>query len=188
MTTKQTIYQETMAEGPKMAKDMVKGAETTRVFLTDLADALKFLLQKGFWKSWERMKEEIKFLYGKFTAFDYVCGGVSFALWGLGMLIGAIGTGLLLYQVILWLQAGDWQAMPLMMVWTFLFEGTALHGWMMSPESWLGLHTILEWVLTNIPISVVLILGGAALSGFMVAVIVAALTIRRFQFMQQEKS
>lgn len=181
------MYEETMNHGPKLARDIVKGAETTRSFMVDLLDALKFLLQKGIVRSWQRIKEEVAFLSKKLTAFDYVCGGISFALLGLSALIMLIGLGLVAYQSVIWLMDGAWPAMPLMLIWNFLFEGTALGGWMASPESWLGLHTLLEWILTNIPISVVLILAGGFLGAFMTAVIITALAVRRYQFVQEEK-
>jgi len=184
---KQTIYQETMEEGPKLAKDIVKGAETTRSFMVDLLDALKFLLQKGIGKSWQKIKEEVAFLSKKLTAFDYVCGSISFAILGLSALVLVAGLGLVAYQVVIWLMDGAWPFMPLMLIWSFLFEGTALGGWMANPESWLGLQALLEWILANIPISVVLILGGGLTGAFMTAVIITALAVRRFQFVQQEK-
>ena len=188
MATKQSMYQETMNDGPKMARDMMHGAESTRLFVVDLLDALKFLLQKGIGKSWQRVKDEVKFLYDKFTAFDYICGGISFALLGLAALTVLIGAGLVAYQIVIWLMEGAWPFMPLMLIWNFLFEGTALGAWMANPESWIGLHTLLEWILANIPISVVLILGGGIVGAFMTAVIITALAVRRFQFVQREKA
>jgi hypothetical protein len=73
-----------------------------------------------------------------------------------------------------------------MMVFNFLFEGTALGVWMQNPDSWVGLHQVMEWALLNTPIALVLIVDGLILSAGMFASIVFAVMVRRFQFKHSE--
>ncbi len=167
--------------GPKMAQDLIHWYDRVRLFGIDALEALQFLLEQGVRKSWVRAKEEFRFLYKKFSTMDYIFGNLSLAAMGFAGLLMMVGFSILGYQGVLWLQGGVWDAMPMMLVFNFLFEGTALQGWILSPESWLGLQQLVEWGLANIPISLVLVLSGVALSLATAGFFAAALMFRRIQ-------
>jgi len=173
--------------GPKMVQDLGRWYDRARLFGIEALEALQFLLEKGVKKSWERVKEEFQFLYKKLTTVDYILGNLSLAAMAFAGLLMLFGFGILGYQSVLWLQNGVWDPMPMMLVFNFLFEGTALHGWMLAPGSWLGLHQLTEWVLANTPISLVLVLSGLLLGVATAGVSAFALLVRRFQLKLTEK-
>lgn len=183
----ETLNSPNPSAGPKMAQDMIHWYDRIRLFGIEALEALQFLLEQGVRKSWDRAKEEFRFLYKKFSTLDYIFGNLSLAAMGFSSLLVLAGFGLFGYQGILWLQHGVWDAMPMMLVFNFLFEGTALHGWMLSPESWLGLHQLVEWGLANTPISLVLVLTGFALSLATAGFFATALLFRRIQLQWTDK-
>ena len=171
---------------PKRVGEMLGAMESARLFILDALQTCRFVFEKGLVSAYEATRQELKFLFKRFTVVDYVFGNLS--LFGL-LLCSAVflsGFGLLGYQIVVWLQEGVWNAMPLMMVFSFLFDGTAFGAWMQNPDTWVGLHQVMEWLLINTPISLVLIVDGLVLSAGMVAVIIFAVMVRRFQFKHNE--
>ena len=166
---------------------MLGAMEAARLFIVDALETCRFVFGKGLVSAYEAAREELKFLFKRFTVLDYVFGNLSLLGLLLCFTIFLSGFGLLGYQIVLWLMDGVWNAMPLMMVFSFLFEGTALGTWMQNPDSWVGLHQIVEWLLVNTPISLVLIVDGLILSAGMATVIVFAVMVRRFQFKHKEQ-
>ena len=166
----------------KRVGEMLGAMEAARLFILDALQTCRFVFEKGLTSAYEATRQELKFLFKRFTALDYVFGSLSSLGLLLCLAVFLSGFGLLGYQVVVWLQDGVWNAMPLMMVFNFLFEGTAFGAWMQNPEAWIGLHQVMEWLLINTPISLVLIVDGLALSAGMVATIVFAVMVRRFQF------
>ncbi len=171
---------------PKMADEILQFSEKLKRFFLEVLEAFRYLLEQGIRKSWNRVKEEVAFLWKRFTAFDFVCGNLSLAALGASILVFFSGFGVLGYQIFLWLKDGVWTEFPLMKAFNYFFENTALQEWVQNPSSWLGLHQLVEWNLINIPISLVLIVNGIGGIGFMIFVISSALLIRRFQFKHRE--
>jgi hypothetical protein len=170
----------------KRVGEMLGAMEAARLFVLDALETCRFVFEKGLTSAYEATRKELKFLFKRFTMLDYVFGNLSMLGLLLSFTIFLSGFGLLGYQIVIWLQDGVWNAMPLMMVFTFLFEGTAFGAWMQNPEAWVGLHQVMEWLLVNTPISLVLIVDGLVLSAGMVATIVFAVMVRRFQFKHRE--
>jgi len=170
----------------KRVGEMLGAMEAARLFVLDALETCRFVFEKGLNSAYEATREELRFLFKRFTMLDYVFGNLSMLGLLLSFTVFLSGFGLLGYQIVIWLQDGVWNAMPLMMVFTFLFEGTAFGAWMQNPEAWVGLHQVMEWLLVNTPISLVLIVDGLVLSAGMVATIVFAVMVRRFQFKHRE--
>jgi hypothetical protein len=64
-----------------------------------------------------------------------------------------IGYGILLFgsQILHFLQQGNWEEHSLL---TFALKShNKLARWLISPESWFGLHQILYWILDFIPLA-----------------------------------
>ena len=171
----------------KRVGEMLGAMEAARLFVLDALETCRFVFEKGLASAYEATREELKFLFKRFTVLDYVFGNLGLLGLLLCFTVFLSGFGLLGYQTVVWLQDGVWNAMPLMMVFSFLFEGTALGAWMQNPDSWTGLHQIMEWLLINTPISLVLIVDGLILSAGMAATLVFAVLVRRFQFKHKEQ-
>ncbi len=171
----------------KRVGEMLGTMEAARLFVIDVLQTCRFVLEKGMVSAYEAARQELKFLAKRFTVLDLILGSLSM----LGLLacftIVLSGFGLLGYQIVIWLQDGVWNAMPMMMVFDMLFENTALGAWMQNPDSWLGFHQLLKWSLNNIPISLVLIFNGMILSAGMAAGIALAIMVRRFQFKYSDR-
>ena len=170
----------------KRVGEMLGALEAARLFVLDALETCRFVFEKGLSSAYEATRKELKFLFKRFTVLDYVFGNLSMLGLLLSFAIFLSGFGLLGYQIVVWLQDGVWNAMPLMMVFNFLFEGTAFGAWMKNPEAWIGLHQVMEWLLINTPISLVLIVDGLILSAGMVITIIFAVMVRRFQFKHSE--
>ena len=166
----------------KRVGEMLGAMEAARLFILDALQTCRFVFEKGLTSAYKATRQELKFLFKRFTAVDYVFGSLS--SFGLLLCVAVFlsGFALLGYQTVVWLQDGVWNAMPLMMVFNFLFEGTAFGAWMQNPDAWVGLHQVMEWLLINTPISLVLIVDGLVLSAGMGATIIFAVMVRRFQF------
>jgi len=149
-----------------------------RLFGGEVKEALFLLIRKAL----SGFLREAKFFFSRATLLDYVGGGLSAAFGFFATLVAVGGFGLLAYQVLLWLMEGVWTAFPVMRVFSALFENTALHHWVVQPESWFGLQKLVLWLLENTPLSLALIVPGVlaalATAGFMLA----ATGIRYYQF------
>ena len=160
--------------------------ETARLFARDVLQAIRFVFEKGMVSAYEAARQELKFMVKRFTVLDYVMGNLSLLGLMLCFAIFLSGFGLLGYQTVGWLQDGVWNALPMMLVFEYLFEGTALGLWMQNPESWIGLQQLLEWTLSNVPISLVLMAEGLLMAGVLAGGMALAVLIRRFQFKHQQ--
>jgi len=167
---------------PPRAQEMLDFSEKVRLFCLELLAVGQYFLQKGALQSLARVKEELRYLFQKFTWFDFVCCNLNLAGLLASLTVFFSGIGIVGYQTFVWLKDGVWNAMPLMAVFDFLFENTALHEWVHNPASWQGLHQVIEWSLTNVPLSLVMIIEGGLLSAGLLAMMALAILIRRFQF------
>lgn len=181
------VKTENASDDSKRVGEMLGAMEAARLFVLDALQTGRFVFEKGLVSAYEATRKELKFLFNRFTMFDFVFGNLSLLGLLLSFMVFISGFGLLGYQTVVWLQDGVWNAMPLMMVFTFLFEGTALGAWMLNPDSWVGLHQVMEWLLVNTPISLVLIVNGLMLTVGMAFVIIFAVMVRRFQFKHSEQ-
>jgi hypothetical protein len=171
----------------KRVGEMLGTMAAARLFVIDVLQTCRFVLEKGIVSAYEATRQELKFLVKRFTVLDFILGNLGLLGLLLCFTVFLSGFGLLGYQMVIWLQDGVWNAMPMMMVFNMLFENTALGAWMQIPDSWLGLHQLLKWSLDNIPISLVLIFNGMILSAGMAAGIALAVMFRRFQFKHSEQ-
>lgn len=166
----------------KRVGEMLGYLEAARLFSLDVLNTCRFVFDEGLVSAIQAARQELRFLVKRFTVVDLVVGSFSMAGLTLCLMVFLSGFGILGYQTVTWLEDGVWTAYPMMMVFTYFFEGSAFGVWMHNPESWSGLHQIMEWGLTNIPISLVLIIDGLILSVGMAAIITLAVMVRRFQF------
>lgn len=171
----------------KRVGEMLGAVEAARLFVLDALETCRFIFKKSLVSAYEATRQELKFLFKRFTVLDYIFSNLSLLGLLLCFAVFFSGFGLLGYQTVVWLQDGVWTAMPLMMVFNFLFEGTALGAWMQNPDSWVGLHQVMEWLLINTPISLVLIVDGLVMSAGMAVAIIFAVMVRRFQFKHNEQ-
>jgi len=172
---------------PQRAQEMLDFSGKARLFCLDLLAAGQYFLQKGVRQSLTQVREELRFLYQKFTVLDFVCWNLNLVGLLASSLVFFAGIGIVSYQTFVWLKDGVWNAMSLMAVFDFLFEGTALQEWVQNPASWQGVHQVIEWNLTNVPLSLVLIVEGAVLSAGLLAMMALAILIRRFQFKHHQE-
>lgn len=61
-------------------------------------------------------------------------------------------------QLVLYLKNGEWLSLPLDIVVPYLSDDFVQ--WYFEPLNWVGLHSILAWFLSHVPLSLVLLLGG----------------------------
>ena len=137
-------------------------------------------------KSIQRVRTQTRDILHKFTSLDIVLGGLSVSIMFVGGLVVFGGLGILIYQSFLWLQEGVWSGIPMLSAFNYFFQGTALHGWVDAPQSWLGLHEMVKWCLLNIPLSLVLIVDGLAVIFFVAAFMTFGLSFRLYQFKGKE--
>ena len=151
--------------------------DTGREFTSELLKGLKILSQKGLLEAWK----DIRTVVSRLTPIDFIVTALISIMALLGLMIFMIGFALFNYQAILWLQNGTWTEFPLFAVFNFLFENTALHQWIVHPESWLGLQKMFSWFLESIPLSIALMIPGISIALFMAGTLVIALTYRFYQ-------
>ncbi|MBT5027583.1 MAG: hypothetical protein HOL15_10060 [Nitrospinaceae bacterium] len=149
-------------------------AETARQFFQEALKGLKALSQKGFIGAWR----EIRAAATRLTPQDFLISGLITFTGFVGGLIFTLGLGLFSYQAILWLQDGVWTEFPLFAVFNFLFANTALHQWLIQPESWMGLQKLVTWVLQSTPLSLALIVPGFSIALTMAGTFALALLLR----------
>jgi hypothetical protein len=156
--------------------------EIARQFFVAFAQTFKVLFQKGLSECWKEIKTTTK----KLSLVDFIFTGTLASIAVFGSMILLAGIGLLSYQSILWLQSGVWTEYPLLSVFTFLFKNTALHQWIISPESWVGLQKLFLWVLESIPVSIALMVPGFSITIMACGVLIMALIFRFFQFQKMK--
>lgn len=187
------IGDKTMAESKNSQEDFIHAQkidelfhflEKARVFFEESFATFTLLLKQACVKLWE----ETKYLFSKLTPMDYFFGGISFAVLFGASIIFLLGFALIGYQILIWLKNGVWTEFPIMVIFDYVFQGTALHDWLQNPGSWFGLHQVIEWLLENTPLALALIVDGALGILVMLGIITAAIFIRRFQFKRLEKN
>ena len=151
--------------------------EMGRQFFSELLKGFKTLSQKGLKQAWK----DIRSAASRLTPQDFIITALISVIGMFGVMIFMTGLGLFSYQAMLWLQDGTWTEFPLFIVFNFLFENTALHQWMVHPESWFGLQKLFSWFLETIPLSMALMIPGFSIALFMAGTLVVALTYRFYQ-------
>ena len=77
-----------------------------------------------------------------------VFGGLSFLT----------GIGVIAFQILAWLLNGQWIKFSLLILFAFLFPELILrNSWLNNPQSWIGLHKVIVWILEMVPLSGTLI-------------------------------
>ena len=137
---------------------------------------------KAFFENYVlKVKNDSRQVVRKLTFLDYLFGGISAFLMFCAGLVMLAGVGIVSYQSFMWLQDGIWKELPLFSAFNYILEGTAFHGWVSDPQSWLGLHNLVVWCLENIPLVLVLIVDGMAVIFFVVAIMTMGLSFRFYQ-------
>ena len=147
-------------------------------FIKDMARPWKAFFENYVLK----VKNDSRQVVRKLTFLDYVVGGISLFLMFSASLVILTGIAIVSYQSFMWLQDGIWQELSLFSAFSYLLEGTALHGWVSDPQSWLGLHNMVVWSLENIPLALVLIIDGLAVIFIVAAMMTMGLSLRFYQF------
>ena len=147
-------------------------------FIKDMARPWKAFFENYVLK----VKNDSRQVVRKLTFLDYVVGGRSLFLMFSASLVILAGIAIVSYQSFMWLQDGIWQELSLFSAFSYLLEGTALHGWVSDPQSWLGLHNMVVWSLENIPLALVLIIDGLAVIFIVAAMMTMGLSLRFYQF------
>ncbi|KMP11977.1 hypothetical protein UZ36_02660 [Candidatus Nitromaritima sp. SCGC AAA799-C22] len=158
--------------------------DLAKKFCREASDVLNDLARQSF----TRIGQESRFLFSRLTGLDFIFCSITLTVMFVAGLFLLSGLGLVSYQVFLWLKDGMWPEFPIVIVFNFLFENTWLAQWLSSPESWIGLQKIVEWLLQNIPLSVALIIPAVAVIGGMACLMVMALGLRFYQFKKMEKN
>jgi hypothetical protein len=82
----------------------------------------------------------------------------------LGLLVGMGGIGVVMYQVFLWLKAGEWVPISVFKVVAPVLPPTFIN-WIVYPTDWRGVNKIINSVF-DLPMSAVAIVVGISLSIF----------------------
>lgn len=164
-------------------KNMAESQEKARIFLFEVWETFRILLDRGV----TRAIREVKFFISNTTLLDYIGGGLSALIGFFATLVLASGVCLIGYQIVLWLIDGVWTEFPLFIVFNFLFENTALQSWLSNPESMVGLQVVVSWVLENTPLSAALIVPGFIFATTMAGIMSVAVMIRYYQFKNPDK-
>jgi hypothetical protein len=152
--------------------------ETVRQFSIAFAQTFKVIFLKGLSEGWKEIKTATK----KLSLVDFIFTGTLASIAVFGSMVLLAGIGLLSYQSLLWLQSGVWTEYPLLSVFTFLFKNTALHQWIINPESWVGLQKLFLWALESIPVSLALMVPGFSITIMACGILIMALVFRFYQF------
>ncbi len=158
-------------------KQFYRFAETTRQFFNELVRGIRALSQKSLSETWK----DIRAVIPRLTVQDFIIAALISITGMIGAMIFMTGLGLFGYQAFLWLQDGTWTEFPLFVVFNFLFENTALHQWMVQPESWFGLQKLFSWFLESIPLSMALMIPGFSIALLMAGLMVVSLAYRFYQ-------
>jgi hypothetical protein len=152
--------------------------ETARQFSIAFAKTFKVLFQKSLSEGWKQIKTSTQ----KLSLADFIFTGTLASIAVFGSIVLLAGIGFLSYQSLLWLQSGVWTEYPLLSVFNFLFENTALHQWIIKPESWVGMQKLVLWVLESTPVSLALMVPGLSIIIMAIWVLIMALVFRFYQF------
>jgi hypothetical protein len=152
--------------------------ETARQFSVAFAQTFKVIFQKTLSEGWKEIKTATK----KLSLSDFIFTGTLASIAVFGSMILLAGIALLSYQSLLWLQSGVWTEYPLLSVFTFIFENTALHQWVINPESWVGMQKLILWVLESIPVSLALMVPGFSITIIAGGFLIMTFFFRFYQF------
>lgn len=175
------MNQQTAGQPPRLVGKLEEWAETAKGVFSEIEDAVRFLFREGAVRTWQRVQEEGRLVFGKLTGTDYLLFGLGATAFLFGALVFASGVAVLGWQSFVWLQEGAWNALPMMAVFEFFLEGTPLHQWLLDPQSWMGLHQLIHWSLENIPVSLVLIIDGIGFMAGVASVMLFGILVRRYQ-------
>ena len=158
--------------------------DRSKIFFREAGQAMSTLARQAL----SMTAAEARFLVSKLSAVDFICGSLGLMVVFVATLFLLSGLGLISYQVFLWLKDGVWSEFPIVLVFNFLFENTWLHQWFSNPESWIGLQKVVEWLVENVPLSLVLIVPALAAIGGTACLMATAMVVRFYQFKNTEKN
>jgi len=151
--------------------------KTAQHIFIGFVQAIKIQIKKEFIELWN----EFLAFTSKLSATDFFFAGINIMVGLFGIIFMLTGIGLLSYQSLLWLQTGIWTEYPLLGIFNFLFENTALQQWIINPESWIGMQKLFLWFLESIPVSLALIIPGISIALAASVIFFIALVIRFYQ-------
>jgi len=151
--------------------------KTAQQIFIGFTQTIKIQIKKEFIEIWN----EIRPFISKLSATDFFLAGINIVAGLFGIMFMMAGIGLLSYQSLSWLQTGVWTEYPLLAIFNFLFENTALQQWIISPESWIGMQKLFLWFLESIPVSLALIIPGLSIAFSASVIFFIALVLRFYQ-------
>ncbi len=178
--SKRTDFENT---GAQRAEEILAFLDRAGNYLLDLTRTFEILVKRAFAKT---MEEARNFL-GKLSALDFIFGGMSATALFLSGLVFLSGVGVTVYQAVLWLRDGVWSQLPLLALFDYFFEGSAFQAWIQNPGSWYGLHTIVSWLLENVPVSLACVTAGGLAIFLATGVMAMAGGVRYYQFRHLQK-
>ena len=170
-------FQESRFNPEEWMNRLFEFMKAVQYFAIDLIQAFKNLLQKGLLQVWK----EIRSATSKLSPVDFFFASITLSIGILGGMILIAGMGLLSYQSFIWLQSGVWNEYPMLTVFNFIFENTAIHQWLMNPESWIGIEKLLLWLLETTPVSLALMVPGVSIVVTAAGTFTLALIFRFYQ-------
>ena len=170
-------FQESRFNPEEWMNRLFEFMKAVQYFAIDLIQAFKTLLQKSLLQVWK----EIRSATSKLSPVDFFFAGITLSIGILGGIILIAGMGLLSYQSFIWLQSGVWNEYPMLTVFNFIFENTAIHQWLMNPESWIGIQKLLLWLLETTPVSLALMVPGFSIAVTAAGTFTLALIFRFYQ-------
>ncbi|MBI5426714.1 MAG: hypothetical protein HZA02_00370 [Nitrospinae bacterium] len=178
--SKNTDFENT---GAQRAEQILAFLDNAGNYLLGMKQTFEILVKKAFAKT----LEEARSFYGKLSALDFIFGGMSATALFLSGLVFLSGIGVTVYQAVLWLRDGVWSQLPLLALFDYFFEGSALQAWLQKPESWYGLHEIVSWLLENVPLSLACVAAGGLAIFLVTSVMAMAGGFRYYQFKNLQK-
>ena len=170
-------FQESRFNPEEWMNRLFEFMNAVQYFAIDLIQAFKTLLQKSLLQVWK----EIRSATSKLSPVDFFFAGITLSIGVFGGIILIAGMGLLSYQSFIWLQSGVWNEYPMLTVFNFIFENTAIHQWLMNPESWIGIQKLLLWLLETTPVSLALMVPGFSIAVSAAGIFTLALIFRFYQ-------
>ena len=170
-------FQESRFNPEEWMNRLFEFMKAVQYFAIDLIQAFKTLLQKGLLQVWK----EIRSATSKLSAVDFFFAGAMLSIGTFGGIILVAGMGLLIYQVFIWLQSGVWNCLLYTSDAADDTENTAIHQWLMNPESWIGIQKLLLWLLETTPVSLALMVPGFSIAVTAAGTFTLALIFRFYQ-------
>lgn len=98
------VHTDKAHDDSKRVGEMLGAMEAARLFILDALQTCRFVFDKGLTSAYEATRQELKFLFKRFTVLDYVFGNLSAIGLLLCLTVFLSGFGLLGYQTVVWLQ------------------------------------------------------------------------------------